>query len=70
MPEERLKDDVDECLRTIFCEGDCLNNSPGSCKASTEEWSHGENTKSNGDINVTTPSAEQVDCGENVTFTL
>ena len=41
-PERRRMDDLDECLDTIFCEGDCQNTIPETCKASTEEWSRGE----------------------------
>jgi hypothetical protein len=55
-PERRRMDDLDECLETIFCEGDCQNTIPETDIASTEEWSRGEN-KINRDRNITTFSA-------------
>ena len=36
---ERLELEKDECLETIFCEGDCRNISQLSCKTSTDVWS-------------------------------
>ena len=62
---ERLELEKDECLETIFCEGDCRNISQLSCKTSTDVWSRGENIQ-NRDRNITTSSARQVDRGENV----
>ena len=64
-PGRRLMDDMDECLDTIFCEGDCQHIFPKTCKTSTTEWSRGENI-TNRDRNVTTSSAEQVGRGDNI----
>ena len=55
----------DECLETIFCEGDCQNISQLSCKTSTEVWSRGENIQHRDRI-ITTSSAGEVGRGENV----
>ena len=62
-PERRLMDDVDECIETIFCEGDCQHNIPDANIASTEEWNRGENEL---DIDITISSAEQEGRGENI----
>ena len=60
-PGEEAEDDIDECIKTISCEGNCSGNLEVSRKVSVRKVGRGEKYKDNRNRNIATTLTVHLD---------